>query len=290
MRLSLMIVLLSFCTAMAKTGDQPAYKMPRSEVIIIEAVDMEREYSFFIKLPPGYHSAKNAERRYPVIVVTDSDYTFQTVAGISHMPMIVGAFEHSIIVGISYAIGEGARRSRSRDLTPFSLGPSARYQHGGAKAFLDFLTHEAIPQIDKQYRTDRQKRTLVGQSYGGLFGIYALLTQPGLFHNYILSSPSLWNADGQIFALAEELHGETCTVSGRAYFATGETETPARQGGKHNLVTDQARFVELLTASECNDIEIRAEVIEGATHPTTFPIAATRGLMWLHEGANPRGW
>lgn len=264
--------------------------MPRSEVINIKSATLDRSYDLYIKLPPAYSAERNTDRVYPVLYVNDSDYTLQTVSGVTHVPMIVGGYEHAIIVGLSFALGEGAIESRSRDFTPFPLGPDARYEHGGAREYLTFLRGEVIPLIDQTYRTDQGRRTLIGQSYGGLFGAYALLVEPGLFEGYILSSPSLWSAGSKIFDLENEISQSGKELRGRVYLSTGERETPAIQGGRNDLVADQTRFADLLRSRGYDQLDVRDEIIDGATHPTTFPIGLTRALMWLHEGPNPKGW
>ena len=284
--------LLFVCSlsVIAQASERPQYQMPRSEVITIQSKALGRAYDLYIKLPPAYKAERNGERLYPVLYVNDSHYTFQTVAGITHVPMLVGAYEHVIIVGISFAHGEGAIESRSRDFTPFALGAQAKYKHGAAGKYLAFLQDEVIARIDETYRTDRARRTLIGQSYGGLFGAYVLLTAPNLFDAFILSSPSLWSAGGKIFDLEGEVAKSGATLVGRVYLSTGAGETPAIQGGRHDLVADQIRFANLLRARGHKNLEVRDEIIDGATHPTTFPIGVTRALMWLHEGPNPRGW
>ncbi len=48
-----------------------------------------------------------------------------------------------------------------------------------------------MPLVEKIYRIDAQRRTLAGQSCGGLFGLWVMLNEPELFQNYILTSTSL---------------------------------------------------------------------------------------------------
>lgn len=260
----------------------PAYEIPRSEIRTLTSQTLGRTYSLYIKLPPGYGRDANGDKTYPVIYLNDAAYCFQTAAGITHMPMNLGGLEHAILVGISYAHGESGFESRSRDLTPTDLGPGAKYTHGGARAYLTFLKDEVLPFVEETYRADPAERTLVGQSYGGLFGAYALVTEPGLFSGYILTSPSLWFDGHVMFDLAKAAGDRP--LKGRVYFATGATETPENHGGKNDLAADQTRFAALLRAQGHDGLEVQDRVVPGATHQTTFPIGLTRGLMWLHEG------
>jgi predicted alpha/beta superfamily hydrolase len=54
---------------------------------------------------------------------------------------------------------------------------------GGAANFLAFFKDELIPYIDRAYPTNGTN-SLCGHSYGGLFVLYALLSEPQLFGSY----------------------------------------------------------------------------------------------------------
>ena len=57
-----------------------------------------------------------------------------------------------------------------------------------ADKFLDFVTSELIPVIEKDYKT--KNRILFGHSFGGGFTIYAMINKPNYFNYYIASSPT----------------------------------------------------------------------------------------------------
>ncbi len=266
-----------------KNKEHPAYEIPRSEVRTISSKKLGRSYDLYIKLPPRYGDERMARRTYPLILLTDGPFTFQVAAGVTHMPMNLGGIDHAIIVGLGYARGEGGMKSRSRDLTPVPLGPEARYEHGGAEKTLSFFETELLPLLEAEYRIDPARRTLVGQSYGGLFGAYALLTRPVLFSGYILTSPSLWFANRAIFDIEEAKADARTEIPAKVYFAIGETEGPATRPG-HDMVSQQTMFASTLRRRGIKGLEVRDEIIAGATHQTTFPIGLTRGLMWLHPG------
>ncbi len=266
-----------------------AYAMPASAVHAITSPVLGRSYDVFIKLPPGYDDAENASRRYPVLYVTDGHYPFQTAAGVMMAPMTHGGFEHAILVGVSFAKGEGGAASRGRDLTPVPDPRNTDNVTGGAPQFLTFLRDEVIPLVDGEYRTDVSRRIYAGQSYGGLFGAYALFQQPGVFTDYILTSPSLWFADGAMFGV-EAAYAQTQTaLPARVYFAIGETETPAINGGRYDMVGDQKRFADQLRSRNYQGLVLRDVVVEDGTHLTTFPVGLLRGLMWMLPGPKPYG-
>ena len=73
--------------------------------------------------------------------------------------------------------------NRNRDMIPFAAG-------SGSENFLKFLTNELIPKLDHDFRT-QPHRILVGHSFGGLFGLYALIKAPGVFKGFIIASATL---------------------------------------------------------------------------------------------------
>ncbi|MEW6369042.1 MAG: alpha/beta hydrolase-fold protein [Acidobacteriota bacterium] len=50
----------------------------------------------------------------------------------------------------------------------------------GGLRFLSFLSKELIPYIDSRHRTTAH-RTMYGQSAGGQFALFSLLTEPEVF-------------------------------------------------------------------------------------------------------------
>lgn len=276
----------SVAPVVAEAPTPRAYEMPDSEVVTITSPVLGRTYELFVRLPPGYADAENAGRRYPVVYLNDAHGTFQIAAGLTASPMRHGGFEPLIVVGVSYAEGDVGAASRNRDLTP-TQNASGNVT-GGARAYLTFMKDEVIPLVERTWRADPARRVLAGQSYGGLFGAYALLEEPGLFADYILTSPSLWYDKGVMFRMEAEAAKAGRELTGRVFFAIGETETSTVNGG-YDMVADQKRFAEALRSRGYQELIVRDTVVEGGTHLTTFPIGLLRGLMWLAPGPKPYG-
>lgn len=58
----------------------------------------------------------------------------------------------------------------------------------GADQFLDFITSELIPSLEKDYRTSA--RILHGHSFCGSFTVYSLINKPEYFDYFLASSPT----------------------------------------------------------------------------------------------------
>ena len=171
-----------------------------------------RAYAVSVSLSEQY--AASAPARFPVIVVTDPGFLFEPTLQALDSLRLSQAVPDALVVGIA-AAGADDRSSRlaarQLDLTPTRVtreegDASTRLRRvvktGGGADFLRMLHEELMPDIERRYRTTTD-RTYVGWSLGGLFGVYALFHEPGLFGRMILISPSLW-WDGEIVTKYQE--------------------------------------------------------------------------------------
>lgn len=265
--------------------DAPApFQIERSAVYPVKSAVLNRDYEVYVKTPPGYAAPESAGRRYPVIYLTDGPYTFQVASGVTRVPFNQGLLQEFILVGVSYGEGEDPADSRSRDLTPWVYA-KMKSPTGGAPAYLQFLKAEVMPLVEQRYRIDAGQRTLSGQSYGGLFGLWVAMTEPELFSNYILTSPSIWFAKRAILDTEADFAGKHRDLKARIYLATGEREHPGEGGCKGceaDMVADQENLVKLLKSRNYPGLELRSDVIKGAYHETTYPVGLLNGLQWFY--------
>ena len=160
-------------------------EIENSAVHRIASAVLGRSYEVYVKLPPGYDKPENAQRRYPVVYLNDGPYAFQAASGVTRVTFSQHRFEEFVIVGIGYAVGEVPMDSRRRDYTPV-VDPSKPGATGGAAAYLGFLKGEVLPFVERTYRIDPARRTLAGQSYGGLktSGIGREFSLEGMLDSY----------------------------------------------------------------------------------------------------------
>lgn len=171
--------------------------------------------------------------------------------------------------------------SRVRDLTPTQDKSWTNYTTGGAQAYLDFMEEDVLPFVEQHYRADPTRRTLAGQSLGGSFGAWVLLTRPELFDSYILTSASLWFHQRMIFDLEKSYAENHKDLRAKVYFAVGEYENPEHGSTRHDMVGDQNAFVASLRSRNYPRLKIKDEIISGSIHETTFPVGFTRAVSWL---------
>jgi predicted alpha/beta superfamily hydrolase len=274
--LSLFFIFTSISST-AITTKISSFQIPRSNVIEITDPKSQRVYPLFIKLPKSYN--KNDNKTYPVIYLTDAYYAFQIVSGVTRYPMNIKKMKEAIIVGISYSKGSKRDNSRVRDYTP-SIDKSWKQQTGGAQQHMEFIEGSVIKHMDKNYRTDPNDRTFVGNSLGGLFGTYILLTKPSLFKNYILGSPSYWFDNKFIFRLEKTVKAKNITAN--VFISIGERESKALES-HYDMVKDAKAFYEKMLNWQQPQLKVKIVVIAEANHQTAFPTTAIQGLYWIYS-------
>lgn len=147
---------------------------------------VERDYYVSVRLPNDYAESKVS---YPTIYVLDGGALFPLFAGYLNYLNFAEEVPPVILVGISYGADNFADGNyRGTDYT----APSAEREHyGGAADFLIFLKEKVTPLIEKNYRSDADRRVLFGHSLGGQFVLFAAQTDPDSFWGYIASNPAL---------------------------------------------------------------------------------------------------
>ncbi|MGZ8868880.1 MAG: alpha/beta hydrolase, partial [Thermoanaerobaculia bacterium] len=227
-------------------------------------------------LPPGYDD--DASKRYGVVYVLDADYSFAIARNVIEHLSDRDHLEPLIVVGIAYGGPPQYRLNRTRDYTPtHSLespyGPEMQKHSGGGVKFRQFLIDELVPFIDREYRTDKAKRALVGHSYGGLFTTWVMLTTgTKTFNRYVVVSPSYWYDEEMIFDVVK-----TAKPGGRVYMSAGALEDPV-------MGRDVKRLAKILRDRARAGLSIRDEVLDNETHNSIFPSAFSRGLRFVFQG------
>ena len=270
MKLLFLPILLLICFELK--ANTP-YELPRSTVIELKEQSSGRIYPLFIQLPPSY--SKKTDRVYPVIYLTDA-HSFPIVSGAMRFPMNSGVMQQAIIVAVSYEKGSVGASSRIRDYTPV-VAKSWKQETGNAKGHMAFLRDAVMPFVEQHYRARKTDRTFVGNSLGGLFGAYILFTEPDLFSNYILGSPSVWFDNNAVLAV----QAAKPKVATKVYLSVGQYETPAYGEGQDMVAGANQLKDKILQLASAN-IELQFEIVTGASHATAFPTTAIQGLDWLY--------
>lgn len=267
---------------LAQRGGGQPYEVIGSEVWDVPDPVSARVYQVFVALPAGY--AENPDRRYPVLYVTDADYAFPLIRQMARRLNVEGPrIEDFILVGLSYAKGEGGMPSRRRDYTPTPNAPSgtpADSVHGGGASYLGYLDSQVLPFIAQHYRTDEQRRLFLGHSYGALLGTQILFERPQLFAGYILGSPSYWYDRHVMERQESRFAAAHRDLPARIYMYVGEREARAH-GGDADMVEDARRMQKVLASRRYASLQLQLEVLNDEDHLTVAPRGFMQGLEYL---------
>jgi predicted alpha/beta superfamily hydrolase len=141
----------------------------------------------------------------------------------------------------------------------------------GADKFLDFVTTELLPAIEKDYKI--KNRILYGHSFGGAFTVYSMIHKPSYFNLHIASSPT------PIMGLIEKENYLKIDASSKTVFYFSYGSKDMRQVRKWSN-----RLKDNLTGLEFDNFEWRFEILEGKNHNNSDIFALINGLRdWQNE-------
>ena len=175
-----------------------------------------------------------------------------------------------LIVGIGYdsPLAYDIKR-RTRDLTP--AASDEEYANGGGAAeFYDFVKDELFPLVEKKYSTAKSDKIYFGHSFGGLFGIYALLRDDGIFDGFFIASPSLWWGESQL--IRDALDEGKLRSNLKAKFIMLVAGSREIRKGK----TDKAGILKVADLAEIlktKGLSCEFKLYEGASHGEVIPLA-----------------
>lgn len=200
---AIIIGLIFFSLKFANGQSNPSEKFLQKvgELDSLFSNTLKENRKFYVQLPASYNS--NSNQKYPVVFIIDGEVLLPAVNNVQRF--YSGGFTpEMVLVGISNS------NNRIRDLTTSEVqelyGMPFNGESGGANNFSKFLESELIPFIEKKYPVTTF-RTLIGHSYGGLFGVYSLINHPNLFSNYVIIDPSLdWDNQKLLTESTEKLH------------------------------------------------------------------------------------
>ncbi|MBC9902850.1 alpha/beta hydrolase [Achromobacter xylosoxidans] len=271
----------------AQSGEGRPYEIADSEVWDVPDPVSGRGYQVYVALPPSY--AKQPQRRYPVLYVTDADYAFPIIRQLARRLNVEGPqIEEFILVGLSYGKGEDGGVSRQRDYTPTPNGPStapANAVHGQARAYQAYLRDQVKPYITARYRTDPARTLFLGHSYGALLGTQILFTEPGMFNGYVLGSPSLWYDKRHALKLEARYAQQHRDLTANVYLYVGAYEALRKGDRRYNqtvdMVADNRALEAALQSRQYPGLKLKSVVLNDEDHLTVAPRGFMQALKYL---------
>ncbi len=247
----------------------PKVTIPGSLVRSIEAKSTGRKMDLYLHLPGDYD--KDKTKKYPVLYILDGQWDFKLMDSILGGLVYDKFAPEMILVGITYS-GENAdyNNLRAMDLTPVATAQVKG--SGDGPKFLKFLKTELIPFIESNYRADPARRVLQGSSYAGLFTLYALFSDPGLFAAYVSASPAVPYGTRYAFRQEAEFAKAHKELAVKLYLAVG---------GAEGLSGPVQEFMQVLRSREYTGLKLETRVVEGERHAGNKPELFNRGLRFV---------
>ena len=137
-----------------------------------------------------------------------------------------------------------------------------------------------MPLIDEKFNVQGSQKSLYGHSFGGLFTLYALLKDEGIFSNFFIASPSLWWGESEILKqnVSEGKFKEKLKAK-FVFLSVGELEK--RKGKTDKASTLKASdLAQILKQSGVNS---HFEFYKGKTHGSVIPLNLKELLKYLKD-------
>lgn len=246
----------------------PEVKLAGTQLRTIHSSITGHDYDLYINLPRDYG---DTTKTFPVVYCLDAQWDFALVESIFGQQYYDGFLPSLVVVGITWG-GEHPNYDslRAVDFTP---GPKNSVQYGNAANFLKAIKEEIIPFIQSNYRVKKDNRTLIGSSFGGLFTLYAMFTEPGLFNKYIPTSPALTWDNGIIYKIEKDYAEKNKNLPVRLFMAIG---------GYEDLKPFQ-KFATIIRDANFKGLAFQTKVIEGVGHSGEKSEGFTRGMQFVFQ-------
>ena len=228
---------------------------------------LDQTLGYRVMLPPDYDT--NPKRHYPLLLLLDGQRYGDVVASNARFLAEVGEIPQHIIV----AVDSG---NRMRDFTPTD---SPDWEgDGGGEFFLNFLSRELLPTIERDFRIERP-HIIWGHSLAGLFVFYTLYAAPDVFDARLVSDGPLdWDGKATEKALRNFLMNQT-PPNQFLYFNSSYLAP---------MTDPELRYFETLSAmlktNAPANLRWSYDPLSKETHASIPLLGSIRGLRSLYEG------
>jgi uncharacterized protein len=213
-----MVTLVISCghgTVRPTPGIAPALadSVPAHDSFTVQSRALGEARPINVYTPPQYRTLS----ALPVLYMPDGgvDEDFPHIVHAVDSLIARGAIRPVIVVGVP-------NTQRRRDLTgPTRVASDSAIapRVGGSASFRRFLRDELMPEVERRYRTTRE-RAIIGESLAGLFIMETFLEEPALFTHYVVLDPSVWWNTGALVDSAASRLAHFDNSSRTLYFAS----------------------------------------------------------------------
>jgi len=268
---------------------------PNTDYFELYSDKVGTRFAIWVTTPPLY---KFEDEHYPVMYLTDGNANGPLTTAVSYSLMTdpEQPIKPYLQVSVGY-IGEEAKNNqitRARDLVPpnepfppqlvahvqsrVDAGMQSTQQmeeflnnvkNGCADKFLNFFELELHSEILKRYRAEPLGAALFGHSYGGLFSLFALVSNSKLFETYCAASPGISTENSVVYSMYETLVRSVQGSSLRKrklHMVINELETTGPSENYRALGREFLRFIDLLRTEPMPNLVLTTALIPGENH------------------------
>lgn len=264
----------------------------RFEHFDLRSADGQPQYRIYLGIPKQTAPANG----YPALYMLDGNAALAALKE----EWLAALDEQPVLVMIGYA-GQRLINAQARTLDytpsprtgqPFIDDSSQGRMAGGAAAFLELVQSKIKPLVESRYTIDKQRQSLWGHSYGGLFVLNTLFTSPQAFQRYIAVSPSLWWQSGLILEVEKQLPNN---ANAQLLILHGEAEGQATQGREMPKARAEAMravganaLPELVTKLAAKPgLHVNYQQLPGLGHGPMLPASIAPALSVATEQTSP---
>jgi predicted alpha/beta superfamily hydrolase len=256
----ILVLILSFPTT---ASFEKLTSLNNSQYHLFHSKSINHDYHIYVKPPENYEA--EPDKKYPTVYLLDGGITFPLLAGYYRYLYLAEELPELMIVGISY--GTDDYRLGNRRSTDFTAPAEDRDHYGGAERFSNMLASELFPLIEKNYRSDPNKRILFGQSIAGQFVLYEAMHGSNNFWGHIASNPAIHRNLDYFLSLENR-----ATKNTKLFVSTAED--------------DEDRFKKPLKKwykkwRNYKEWQLKLSKLKAHNHFSAAPIAFRNGLKWL---------
>lgn len=277
--LGLLAVLFWFSVADLKSQDPVT--LPNTDTHLLYSEELQQHYLIDVFLPAGYQPKESEFQfpKYPPIYVLNSRPNAVMAAMLRH----VSEMSREIIIGIDFADENGnpvdSFAAYTRDLTPTADDDWAQASTvgagGRAEDFIQFIENEVKPFVNETYNVNKNNETLVGHSFGGLFGLYVLFNHSDSFNRYVIASPSIWWDDAVTFEFEDSYANSHSNMAKKVFISVGSKEFVS---GPQGMIENTQNMVQKLESRNYPDLKLSFTNFEDETHESVVGISIHKGI------------
>lgn len=261
-----------------------------TEEFTLTCPDTGVEHLVSISVPVRY----DALEEVPLLLCLDGPWVYGTVRDATRIMSMGGEAPEAVVVGLSFtdrSMGEYLRQ-RARWYTPTPWVPPTitgvkgveASECGRAAELLSFVQNHLLPTVEKDHLGGRSvsERWLIGHSFSALFGLRALLTDPGAFDKWLLASPSIWWDDRAVLAHEEAWAAANDDLPARVFVCYGDQERETVPEIYPFAMADNVdELLVTLAGRRYPGLQLTSRVLPGDGHSSSIGAAVSHGLRAL---------